>query len=60
MRHDKVSQITAREAILVGPEGVFKLLISLSFSWAEIGNLPASFRMVPRLLNRRISVSLSP
>jgi hypothetical protein len=31
MRHDKVSQITAREAILVGPEGVFKLLISLSF-----------------------------
>lgn len=44
----------------MGPEGVFKLLISLHFSWAEIGNLPVSFRMVPRLLNRRISVSLSP
>jgi hypothetical protein len=39
---------------LVGPEDVFKKLISLSFSWAEISNLPASFRMVPRQPFNRI------
>lgn len=32
---------------MVGPEGVLKSLILLSFSWAKIRNLPVSFRMIP-------------
>lgn len=32
---------------MVGPEGVVKSLILLSFSWVKIKNLPVSFRIVP-------------